>query len=227
MIIWFDECYLCDRFEHPRTHPHSLLYVLYCENSFWHMAVRMAIPNQTEKHATRHGCAHGHAKSDRKTCNQAWPCVPWSLKKKFRIFPHKAVIVHMLFHFPKSFHFPIPFLFPIPRVCKFLTNFFIFQLLEYLNSLSFTNSFLYLITHLIPLSSFITQFHLFQFLSFFHKLWFFFTFFSILSTLSFSSPWKEQLERNQLLVEGNMVHLQRENVVEVQAIRVEMKKKER
>ena len=137
----------------------------------------MAMPNQTEKHATRHGCAHGHAKTDRKICNQAWPCVPWSKKKKkFRIFPHKAVIVHMLFHFPKSFHFPIPFLFPIPRVCKFLTNFFIFQLLEYLNTLSFTNSFLYLITHLIPLSSFITQFHLFQFLSFFHKLWFFFTF---------------------------------------------------
>ena len=133
------------------------------------MAVRMAMPNQTEKHATRHGCAHGHAKTDRKICNQAWPCVPWSKKKKknFEFFPHKAVIVHMLFHFPKSFHFPIPFLFPIPRVCKFLTNFFIFQLLEYLNTLSFTNSFLYLITHLIPLSSFITQFHLFQFLSFF------------------------------------------------------------
>ena len=126
------------------------------------MAVRMAMPKQTEKFATRHGHAHGHA------------CP--GLKKKFRIFPHKAVIVHMLFHFPKSFHFPIPFLFPIPRVCKFLTNFFIFQLLEYLNSLSFTNSFFYLITHLIPLSSFITQFHLFQFLSFFHKLWFFFTF---------------------------------------------------
>ena len=138
------------------------------------------MPNQTEKHATR----HGHAKSDRKTCNQAWPCA-WPcqirqkikqpgmamralvFKKKFEFFPHKAVIVHMLFHFPKSFHFPIPFLFPIPRVCKFLTNFFIFQLLEYLNTLSFTNSFLYLITHLIPLSSFITQFHLFQFLSFF------------------------------------------------------------
>ena len=134
---------MCDRVEHPCTHPHSLLYVLHCENSFLHMAVRMAMSIHSEKSTSRHGRAHSHAKSARKTCNQAWPCAwpclnldktelqdthgyahghvcPGHLKKKIsNFFPHKAVIVNMLLHFPKSFHFPIPFLFPILRVCEF------------------------------------------------------------------------------------------------------------